>query len=555
MVHLITGSEGQVMRKPVAWHNATPADWEVARQREAVVRPLAARPSLTPAIVSETARTLNLRRSLVYQLVARYRKRPQTSTLLLGQSGRPRGSRFLQPEREAVIEDTIQQYYLTRERPRIADLMREIGAVCRQQNLKPPNYRSVKRRLNCLDPSIVMKARVGGKAAASVFRPVGVPTTRSILPMDLVQIDHTPVDVIVVDERDRLPIGRPWLSLAIDVATRTVPGFCVSLEPPSTISVALVLTHAVLPKDGWLADRDLRIPWPVAGLPEALHLDNAPEFHAESLTRAAQEYGIRLEYRPLGRPHFGGHIERLIGTTMGAVHLLPGTTFSNVADKGDYPSEKSAVLTLAELEVFIALQIAGVYHQSVHSSLQRSPMQAWNETLTKRSRPVRQPINPMEFFFDFLPDERRLVRRDGIRLFNIHYWDNYLSPLAGRSEEPLVVKYDPRNLSRIYLRDDAGHYWPIPYRDLALPPISLWEHREAMKRLRQDGRRAVDERLIFSTILEQRKLVDAARRTARQRRAVERIRPLVSSTTNPASVTSQVEQASEITPFPVEEWS
>ena len=65
------------MRKPVAWHNATPADWEVARQREAVVRPLAARPSLTPAIVSETARTLNLRRTLVYQLVARYRKRPQ----------------------------------------------------------------------------------------------------------------------------------------------------------------------------------------------------------------------------------------------------------------------------------------------------------------------------------------------------------------------------------------------------------------------------------------------------------------------------------------------
>jgi len=177
--------------------------------------------------------------------------------------------------------------------------------------------------------------------------------------MDVVQIDHTAVDVIVVDERERLPIGRPWLSLAIDVATRVVPGFCVSLEPPSLISVALVLTHAVLPKDSWLADRELRVPWPVAGLPEVLHFDNGPEFHAESLSRAAQEYGIRLEYRPLGRPHYGGHIERLIGTTMGAVHLLPGATFSNVAEKGDYPSEKTAVLTLAELEKFIALQIAG----------------------------------------------------------------------------------------------------------------------------------------------------------------------------------------------------
>jgi hypothetical protein len=36
----------------------------------------------------------------------------------------------------------------------------------------------------------------------------------------LVQIDHTLVDVIVVDEIERKPIGRPWLTLVVDVATR-----------------------------------------------------------------------------------------------------------------------------------------------------------------------------------------------------------------------------------------------------------------------------------------------------------------------------------------------
>jgi transposase InsO family protein len=35
-------------------------------------------------------------------------------------------------------------------------------------------------------------------------------------------IDHTLVDVVIVDEGDRLPIGRPWLTLAIDVASRAV---------------------------------------------------------------------------------------------------------------------------------------------------------------------------------------------------------------------------------------------------------------------------------------------------------------------------------------------
>ena len=44
-------------------------------------------------------------------------------------------------------------------------------------------------------------------------------------PLQLMQMDHTLVDVVVVDEVDREPIGRPWLTLAIDVATRAVPGF------------------------------------------------------------------------------------------------------------------------------------------------------------------------------------------------------------------------------------------------------------------------------------------------------------------------------------------
>jgi putative transposase len=76
------------------------------------------------------------------------------------------------------------------------------------------------------------------------------------------------------------------------------------------------------------------------GVPDTLHLDNAPEFHSAALARGAQEYGIRLTFRPVAQPHFGGHIERLIGTMMGAVHVLPGTTFSNVAQKAGYPAER-----------------------------------------------------------------------------------------------------------------------------------------------------------------------------------------------------------------------
>jgi putative transposase len=80
-----------------------------------------------------------------------------------------------------------------------------------------------------------------------------------------------------------------------------------------------------------------------------IHVDNAKEFHSQALLRGCQEYGITLEHRPRRQPHFGGHIERVIGTMMGAVHLLPGATFSNSQEKGDYDSEGRSVLTLPEL--------------------------------------------------------------------------------------------------------------------------------------------------------------------------------------------------------------
>jgi hypothetical protein len=167
--------------------------------------------------------------------------------------------------------------------------------------------------------------------------------------------------------------------------------------------------------------------WPICGLPDEIHLDNAKEFHSCALRRGAQEYGIELSYCPLRQPHYGGHIERLIGTTMGAVHLLPGTTFSNVQEKGSYDSVKQATMTMAELERWLALEILGRYHQSVHSALHIPPLAAWEKGMRARGT-LRQVQHAKHFFCEFLPGGRSLIRRDGIRLFNIHYWSNVLTP-------------------------------------------------------------------------------------------------------------------------------
>jgi putative transposase len=75
--------------------------------------------------------------------------------------------------------------------------------------------------------------------------------------------------------------------------------------------VRQLLTRAALSKAPWLAKIEADAEWPMRGIPRVLHLDNAAEFKSRALRSGCREYGIDLMYRPVGRPHFGGHIERL----------------------------------------------------------------------------------------------------------------------------------------------------------------------------------------------------------------------------------------------------
>ncbi|WP_442978155.1 integrase catalytic domain-containing protein [Rhodococcoides yunnanense] len=151
-----------------------------------------------------------------------------------------------------------------------------------------------------------------------------------------VQIDHTVVDLMIVDEYDRAPIGRPDLTIAIDVFSRCVPGFVVTLDPPSAMSVGLCLGRVCSDESVWIdalgLGEDVR--WPMAGKPHSSYVDNASEFKSEALQRGCEQHGIDLGYCPPGRTHYGGIVERIIGTVMTQVHDLPGTTFSNPTQRG-----------------------------------------------------------------------------------------------------------------------------------------------------------------------------------------------------------------------------
>jgi putative transposase len=501
---------------------ASDAAWAEAVRRETVIRPLVAMTPLGSAAVAKAARDLGLSKSRVYVLIRSFRNGPATSSLLRATSGPRKGKQKLHFAVEAKIEQAIEAVYLQPERPTLKRVLGELRRDCRAAGLKPPSIKALRARINARSLRERTKAREGVAVAEARFRQVK-PGLRTERPLQVVQIDHTKVDIMLVDDATRACIGRPWLTLVLDVHTRVVLGLYLSLEAPSATSAALAVAHAVRPKTDWLRDRGIDLPWPVHGLPEVIHVDNGKEFHSRAFQRGCEQHGIRIEYRPPATPRFGGHIERLMGTLMSRVHALPGSTSSNVAARGAYDAEGRAVLSFRQFERILALEVLGPYHHEVHSALGTPPALAWQQGMA--STPVREPAEGAALVLDFLPFEERIVRRDGVRLFNIVYQDGALAHLVEHGPGKLRVKYDPRDLGAVFVELPSGQHARVPCAHLGRPAITLWEHREVTRRLRAEGARAIDEHAIFRSVEERRRvLIEAQAHSKAARRAVARLR-------------------------------
>jgi putative transposase len=190
-----------------------------------------------------------------------------TASLLPTQPGPAKGTRRLAGGIEAKIDAAIEAVYLKPERPTLRRTLREVRQDCRDAGLRPPSIKALGARVSVRSLRERAAARDGAEAAGNRFHQVrgGLRTER---PLQIVQIDHTKVDIMLVDDITRACIGRPWLTLVLDVHTRLVAGLYLSLDPPSAAGTGLAVAHAILPKVKWLADRGMTLAWPVHGIPE-----------------------------------------------------------------------------------------------------------------------------------------------------------------------------------------------------------------------------------------------------------------------------------------------
>ena len=106
---------------------------------------------------------------------------------------------------EEIIQHAIRQHYLSRQKPRVSKLHRMIALEAHKAGVPCPSRKAIDHRLKNIHPAVLLAEREGTKAANDRTRPV-TGSLQAEHPLQIVQVDHTKVDVFVVDEKHRLPI-------------------------------------------------------------------------------------------------------------------------------------------------------------------------------------------------------------------------------------------------------------------------------------------------------------------------------------------------------------
>ncbi|WP_343618405.1 Mu transposase C-terminal domain-containing protein [Ralstonia sp.] len=511
-------------------------EWAQAQQRFQAIKPLLENPVRTRQDAEKIAQRHGVHVATLYKWLKQYQSAGHVSALVPTKRGRKTGTKLLAVEQERLIESAIEDVYLNKQRHRPQDVIEEVLRRCRLAKMPPPHPNTVRSRLALLQPAETLRRRGFKEMARNKFAPIRGQFPGADYPYSIVQIDHTPADIILVDEAHRKPIGRPWLTLAIDVYSRMVAGIYLTFEKPSATSVGMCLAQAICSKREYLAELDVSGEWSVWGVMSVVHSDNGKEFRSAILERACAEYSIDLQWRPVRLPHYGGHIERLMGTMANEIRKLPGATFSNPTQRKGYDSEKHASLTLKEFERHIVDFIVNVYHQRVHSQIGMAPRRKWElgvlgdeESMGTGVLPI--PADPLRIRLDFLPYFERSVQQYGIQIDNISYYDHVLDPYINapdpdnpKAKRVFLVRRDPRDISKVYFFDPVdSRYVAIPYRDLGHPAMSAWELKEVQQALKAEGRRDVDEYAIFAALERMRtRIEDAKEKTKAARRQAVR---------------------------------
>ncbi len=393
----------------------------------------------------------------------------------------------LDPTVDEFVTTTIHDLYKKPEIVSIDDVLQEVVCKVQESNrnqpekkpLRDPSRASVARRIESLGMIERFTIRHGKRRAEQKFSQYGANPTIE-MPGEVAQIDHTRADFIVIDDRDNLPLGRPTFTFCLDIGTRYPLGKYIGFEPPSYYAVMECLYHTISPKKGVREKYGTEHDWLAYGIPSTLVIDNGREFIGRDLSDACLSLGTILQRTPVRTPHFKADVERALGSVETMLfHTLPGTTFSNPDERGDYNSLEEACIYLSDVEKILHTFLLDVYAETFHRGIEAIPARRWEEALQAGFLPTL-PDDATDLQVLLGRVEYREIWHYGIDIETIRYnCDDLLVPRTKLKGKTVKIKYHPGDLSHIYVFDPFDErYIKVPALDQEYTRgLSLWKHR------------------------------------------------------------------------------
>ena len=508
-------------------------EWEVATKRLEIIQPLLdLAGDRTRNDVSNVSEKSGYSIPTLYRWIDRYEFSGKLSSLLR-RSRSDKGGARIDVEDDLFVRTQIQDQFLHQQRPSVAKAYRDYKEKCQAEGKSLCSQSTYERRVQEIAPRERVLKRYGPKAAREGFDPAVDKFPSGKYPLEAVQVDHTQPNVILVDDEERRPIRRPWVTFAIDIFSRMIIGFFLSLESPSASSVGLCLTHAICRKETWLRSRGIDTSWPNWGLMRSVFADNGPDFKSKSVNRACFEYKVNLNWRPLQKPEYGGHVERLMRTVKTDLADLSGTTFRNPEDRGEYDSEGRAIFTFREFERWLTIYITKYYHQRSHTGIGTSPIKRFEEGLFYGDDMPMHGLpevvaDERRLYLDFLPFKPRTVQKYGIELDRITYFHPAITQWIGVKPDnqfkKFIVKYELDQISHVYFFDPKlKDYLEIPRVRREAPPMTRFEMNFLASELRKKGKNDIDEQALIDAQRELKQIeIEAKKSTVKTRRLKQR---------------------------------
>ncbi len=430
---------------------------------------------------------------------------------------------YLHPDVQDVIKDAIKEVCKENRDPdqAISNICMKVRSLIKKANeerppekqLTAPSDRTVYRFIGSLDVEELAELGMRRKRRGPK-NDAGDQPPRATRPNERWEFDFCRLDLLVVDAFDRLPIGRPVIAAIRDKYTGYPVAIFISFEPPSYRLVMECLMYAILEKVHVKELFGTTNDYLAYGVPETLVVDNALELH-EDLKTACLQLGIELDHTKVRSPWLKGAIERWFRTVgKDLIHRIPGTTFSNFLERGEYASEKEACMTLDALWEALHIWIVDYYTQDKHKGIgpewagEGIPAQLWKDALEQDFVPALPPSRD-----DLLVLVSRTTERTpeqyGIDFENLVYQSHQLKALRERMRqheaekhmkwhgEPgkVQVKYYPGDLSRLWVLDPFDlHYFEVKaVSQQYTRGLSLWKHLVIKRFVREELKRKIDE--------------------------------------------------------------